>query len=182
MAMAKPKRRTIWCQRCHKHRTRYPRLCNYCKRWVGPGCEPERCLARDGWLPEEMICRDCNVPLLEAMKVLTRSLHPALMLVKVSSITSHIVVINNNISTDGCSGRRGPRPAATADTSTREEEPSPAHTLVFSEPAGAATSQPRLVGEFGSAAAVATAAAAGTGVAAAEGMRWAGVSVSSISD
>ena len=132
IAMAKPRRRRLWCQRCYNHRPGNPRLCHCCKRWVGKGCEPERCLA----LPEEMFCRDCNVPLFEAMKVLARSLHPALMLVKVSSITSHNVLINNNIFTDGCGGRRGPRPAATADTSTREEEPSPAHTLVFSEPAG----------------------------------------------
>ena len=59
IAMAKPKRRTIWCQRCHKHRTRYPKLCNYCHRWVAPRCEPERCLELNGPTNIEMMCRDC---------------------------------------------------------------------------------------------------------------------------
>ena len=87
---------------------------------------------------------------------------------------------HNDIFTDGCGGRRDPRPAATADTSTREEElPSSQNQQVLPHPslgslmnlAAAATAGAQAAASANAAAAVAAAAAAGTRVAAAEGMR-----------
>ena len=49
------------CQRCRVHRPHHRRKCHGCRRFVGPGCNTEGCLAIEGLYNGELsFCRDCQ--------------------------------------------------------------------------------------------------------------------------